>query len=422
MAVVRSPDTGLARVPRVLLSVTAKPALTVLVGHIDHLSQIGWDVHVLVGEATDGRLLPRAEVHVVPMARGRSWRRDLASYRAIRRTLDVVRPDVVVGATPKAAALTMRAARHQGVPHRVWWVWGYRHETSRHVFGRAAELDAGRTATDIVPASASLADVLRQQGFTTKLLGAGSVAGVDLDVFQPAPARCDAVGSAPPTAVFVGRLSQSKGLDHLADIWPRVLAGAPGTRLLLAGEPDPLDPADAALEHLTAMPGVEALGFVDEMADLLQRADVLVHPSRREGLPAAVLEAAACAVPAVAWNVTGSRDAVVDGITGKVVDYGDENAFAEAVLMLLHNATTRARMGLAARERVSRLFTRQRVEEQFGAFLGHLVGAQDPIDQRQQRDPATAPLEVVLTDPPGTRVPAAPRAGAVQGHGPGRRG
>ena len=420
MSVVRPSDPSGTRSPRVLFSVTARPALGVIVGHIDHLSHNGWDVHVVVGEPTDARLLPRAIVHVVPMVRGRAWRQDMASYRALRRTIAKVRPDVVVGATPKAAALTMRAARRHGVAHRVWWVWGYRHETSANVVGRAVELDAGRTATDVVPASASLADVLRGQGFDPKLLGAGSIAGIDLDVFEPAPSRGNAPSGGVPTVVFVGRLSKSKGIDHLARMWPRVVAGAPGARLLLAGEPDPLDPADAVLKQLTSTAGVQVLGFVDDVAGLLQQADVLVHPSRREGLPAVVLEAAACAVPAVVWNVTGSCDAVVDGRTGHVVPYGDEHAFADAVLSLARDATGRTNMGDEARRRVARLYTRQRVEEQFGDFLGELVHVRQPTGQLG-RGRAT-PREVVLTDPPAPHDSAVRPVGAPRGPGPVRRG
>lgn len=421
MSVVRPADASPSRSPRVLVSVTARAALGVIVGHVDHLARNGWDVHVLVGETTDVRLLPRATVHVVPMARGRSWRQDLGSYRAVCRTLSRVRPDVVVAATPKAAALTLRAARRVGVSHRVWWVWGFRHENSANVLGRVVELDAGRTATQTITASASLSGVLDRHGVRSRWLGAGSIAGVDLDVFSPASGCSGQDRRTPPTAVVVGRLSRSKGLDHLARIWPQVVARIPTARLLLAGEPDPLDPADVALAQLSRMPGVAILGYTDDVPGLLRRADVLVHPSRREGLPSVVLEAAASAVPAVVWNVTGCCDAVVDGHTGQVVDYGDESTFAASVIRLLGDADARMQMGDSARQRVERLFTRETVEADFSLFLDQLADHAVTANGSVERFAAT-PSEILLTDPAMKREPAALHAGGSPGRVPDRQG
>lgn len=389
MSVAHGANVGTGQAPRLLVSVTARAALGVLVGHIDHLCRSGWDVHVLVGEPTDARLLPRATLHVVPMARGRAWHRDLRSYRAVRSTIEMLRPDVVVGATPKAAALTLRAARSCGVPHRVWWVWGFRHEHDSRSLGRVVELDAGRSATHIVAASASLAEVLGRAGFDAHVLGAGSVAGVDLETFEPDPARVRGDNGA-PTVVFLGRVSAAKGLEHLARIWPHVMAQSPAVRLLIAGEQDPLDPAATAQRALSGMPGVEFLGYADAVPRLLQGADLLVHPSKREGFPAAVLEAAACEVPSVVWDVTGCRDAVVDRHTGRVVGSGDDPAFGEAVIGLLSDPEQCRAMGVAARHRASALFSRQRVEANFAGFLGRLAAGHQPH-------------EVILTEPVESR-------------------
>lgn len=356
--------------PRVLLSVTARPAVGVVVGHLDNLSHAGWDVHLLVGEPADHRLLPRRHLHVVPMARGRSLSDDVRSYRAIKQVIGSVRPDIVVGATPKAAALTLRAAKALHVGHRLWWVWGYRYEEAGSWLGRYAELTAGRCATHVVAASPSLAAAVARSGVQARVLGAGGIAGVDLDTFSPAT---EPETPRVPTAVFIGRLSTAKGLDHLAHIWPQVQAQVPGAQLLLAGEPDPLDRADLALARLLRTPGVLRLGYVADVPALLRRADVLVLPSRREGLPGVVLEAAASQVPAVVWDVTGSRDAVVNGESGRVVSYGDEHRYAEAVVELLADPIVRRRMGAAARRRMVELFDRRRVESDFEALLAEVL-------------------------------------------------
>jgi glycosyltransferase involved in cell wall biosynthesis len=365
-----------------------------VVGHCGTLQRGGWDVHLVTGEPLEPRLLPGVSTHVIPMQRGPAPLRDLHSWRAWRMLLKQLKPAVVVAATPKASLLALTAAKSLGVGHRVWWAWGMHSDDSSASFAsRRAEKISAASASAVVAASASLAESIRSRGYHRApiVLGSGSIAGVDLDVLQPTSAPVDS----PPTAVYVGRLSRAKGLADLHHVWRQIVAKLPTARLLVAGEPDPLDQADSALHSLAALPGVHILGWVHDISALLNSAHVLVLPSHREGLPAVVLEAAACGVPAVVWDVVGSRDAVVSGETGVVVTPGDIAGFAGSVTDLLTDTASRRVLGRAARYRVETHFDRTQVEDSFLDFLNSTVAVSIPP---RRVDKSGIPPEISLSE------------------------
>jgi glycosyltransferase involved in cell wall biosynthesis len=150
----------------------------------------------------------------------------------------------------------------------------------------------------------------------------------------------------PPEILFVGRLSAEKGIRTLVD-------ATPGLNLVVAG--------DGPLRSLVP----EALGFVphEEVQRLLARAAVVLLPSHREGLPMVLLEAMAHGRAVVATPVGGTPSLVEDGVTGLLVPAGDPKALREAVERLLADPELRQRLGKAARAKVSKLSSWERVAE-----------------------------------------------------------
>jgi len=116
--------------------------------------------------------------------------------------------------------------------------------------------------------------------------------GVDTDQLAPMPEP-----KGPLTAGFVGRLLDDKGIRTL--VAAHEILGRRGrpVRLLVAGEPDPANPASIPPEEIVswnAREGVEVLGHVADIREVWAAAHIAVLPSRREGLPKSLLEAAAC--------------------------------------------------------------------------------------------------------------------------------
>jgi glycosyltransferase involved in cell wall biosynthesis len=164
--------------------------------------------------------------------------------------------------------------------------------------------------------------------------------------------------------LFVGRLVRDKGLIELARAWHILRDGNDDLYLLLAGRTETSEPETIKImELLSKDDRVRVLGRVEDVVPVYAIADILVHPTYREGFPNSPMEASAMQVPVVVTRVTGCVDAVVDYETGILVPAKDPEALAEAIAYLLERPEERSRMGKAGRERVLRDFRPEDVWE-----------------------------------------------------------
>jgi glycosyltransferase involved in cell wall biosynthesis len=229
------------------------------------------------------------------------------------------------------------------------------------------------SATEVVACSQSVSDLFVAHNVTLvppTLLGYGGTKGVDA-------ARFRMMGEAHAFQYdigFVGRLAGDKGADQLLEVFTRILAQLPESQLGLAGGFDTADPIDPTTRiRLTESPNVTLLGHTSDVPEFLSDVRVLCFPSKREGLPNAIIEAAACGVPTVAWLVTGCADAVIDGVTGFLVPYGDIEQMTRRVHDLIVNDELRAKMSKAAATFAYDRFDSRLVEMQYTDFYRALI-------------------------------------------------
>jgi len=165
-----------------------------------------------------------------------------------------------------------------------------------------------------------------------------------------------------PVVLFVGRLHQRKGLDHLVAAMPEVLARVPDARLLIAGRGEREGQVRSMVRRLGLEGSVELLGHVPdgELPSLYGRASVLAMPSLYEGFGLVMLEAMASAVPVVAFRTGAAADLVRDGETGYLAD---PSTLGERLSRLLERPNEAAAMGRHARELVLSDFTPRRMAE-----------------------------------------------------------
>jgi glycosyltransferase involved in cell wall biosynthesis len=177
----------------------------------------------------------------------------------------------------------------------------------------------------------------------------------DLPVLAPPPEWRLPEGA--PVVAFVGRLDRQKNPLLLLRAAARVLRDAPETVFAFAGK-GPLETrCRAEADRLNISASVRWLGWQSDIRPLLATMDLLALPSCWEGMPNVILEAMACGKPAVATNVGGCAELIVEGETGFLAPPGDEAALAERILRLLRDPALRRRLGAAARERVKREFS-----------------------------------------------------------------
>ena len=177
--------------------------------------------------------------------------------------------------------------------------------------------------------------------------------GVDVTRFAPAPEP-----STPRVrAVYAGRLLWSKGIRELVVAARELRARNAPVDVVLVGSPDPENPESVPERDVQGWVGEGVIAhepWTDDVAAVWRNAHIAVLPSYREGLPKALLEAAASARPMVATDVPGCREIARDGITALCVPARDARALAGAIERLARDAALRARLGGAAREIVVR--------------------------------------------------------------------
>jgi glycosyltransferase involved in cell wall biosynthesis len=167
------------------------------------------------------------------------------------------------------------------------------------------------------------------------------------------PPAASAKRSGEPLILSLNRLVPHKRIDLLLEAWSVAQARVPG-RLVVAGGGPLLH--DLRLQA-RSIPRVDVLGRVDEVekADLLARAWVVVSTAHHEGWGMSVLEGAAFGTPGLAIDAPGIRDALVDGVTGRLVYPRDDmqipETLAQAMEALLEDQSQREAFGVAARRR-----------------------------------------------------------------------
>lgn len=194
--------------------------------------------------------------------------------------------------------------------------------------------------------------------------------GIDLDHFRPAPVRG---ASSPLTVLFAGRLDPVKRPAMLVDIALQLSKLRPGheVRFLVAGDGPEYGRLQARVRRAKLETMFVFLGMVEDMRPVYAESDVVVAPSRMEGIPLVVLEAFASERPVVCSRV-GALEEAVDAETGILVKTGPEEnrRFAMAIHSLLEDPVRRREMGAAGRRRVARMHDRTRCRLQYQEIFG----------------------------------------------------
>jgi phosphatidylinositol alpha-1,6-mannosyltransferase len=179
--------------------------------------------------------------------------------------------------------------------------------------------------------------------------------------------------------VSVGRLVPRKGQDRLIEALPRIRKRIPNVHLLLVGEGKYRNTLEKLARQGEVSDLVTFVGRVPyaHLPAYFRCGDIFAMPSRSrmaglevEGLGIVYLEASACGIAIIAGNSGGAPDAVVDGVTGIVVDGRNVNEIAAAIVRVLSDATKLSAMGAAGREWVTTGWSWEAWSQKFAALLG----------------------------------------------------
>lgn len=344
------------------------------------LSKRGWHVSVVAlsgtGEHVAGELAAEGvEFLSLEMRKGLA---DPRGWILFRRWLLCERPDIVHANLPHATWL----ARWSRLAAPVRVVLDTIHTSATGTLSRRFGYRVSSWLPDQVTAvSDSVADAY----LSARLVPANGLTvlpnGVDVEKWRPDPLLRNSLRHELGFAdefiwLAAGRLEPVKDYPTLLRAMLRVPAPA---RLVIAGE----GPLKSQLRHLGAELGlmhrIQFLGFEPDLLRWMQAADGFVLSSRWEGLPMGLLEAAACALPAVATGVAGSREIVVDGYTGILTPPANAEALAMAMNRLMKMPLKeRNAMGERARQSAVDRYDLERASSRWESLYGTLL-KQNPL-------------------------------------------
>ena len=172
-------------------------------------------------------------------------------------------------------------------------------------------------------------------------------AGVDVSKFTPTPEP-----SGPPLVVLPARLLFDKGVGEFVEAARMVKARGISARFALVGEGDPGNPASVppdVAKKWEREGTIELFGWREDMPQVIAESAVVCLPSYGEGLPKALLEAAACGRAIVTTNVPGCREVVQEGRNGLMVPPRNARALGDALAKVLSDSELRRKMGHESR-------------------------------------------------------------------------
>lgn len=311
---------------------------------------------------------------------------DLRALLATRSILRRVRPDVVHTYTSKAGVLGRIAGRLAGVPVVVHTLQGLPfyagQPRGRYALYAFFEWVAARFGDALFSEGREDAATARSLRLAPRArlhhIGSGIPAAEFDRRFAAAhrEATRRALGLSVETRAIAvpARLEPVKGHAFFLDAIGALQRETKRPFVVLfAGEGPLRAELDARAQALGLAAHVRFLGFVEDMVGLLKAADIVALPSEKEGIPRVVMEAMLAGLPVVATDVLGTREVVVNGVTGYLAPFGDPAAMAKSLAYLVERPEACRRMGVAGRERaLSRFDDRKvaaRVEDLYTALL-----------------------------------------------------
>lgn len=189
--------------------------------------------------------------------------------------------------------------------------------------------------------------------------------GVDSEIFKPLREPKAIYRNCPFRVLFIGNLTRRKGADLLV---PIIEALGPGFELRYTS-------GLRVVDQLPPSPNRVPLGRLSRagVREELWEADVLLLPSRLEGLPLVALESMACGTPVIASRASSHAEVIIHGVDGVLCTQDDLSAYVDAIKALAAEPQRLHSLAHAARARIEREFTLKRMVDEYVALFNDVI-------------------------------------------------
>ncbi|MCM1141031.1 MAG: glycosyltransferase family 4 protein [Muribaculum sp.] len=310
----------------------------------------------------------------IPMQRGISFRDFIIMPFRFRKIFKAEHFDIVQYATPNASLYASIGSKLAGVKNRVYCQWGIRYVGASGVMRwilKRLEYLTCINSTHVRPASwKNLEFAVSEKLYPKKkatVIGDGGTVGIDLNEFEierKSDYKKSVIEQFPilkdkTVFTFIGRLNTDKGIYELLEAFKQLADNNKDVALMLIGNFESNIPEQ--IQSILSMSCVIKTGYTNEVPKYLSAADVLVHPSYREGFSMVIQQAMALSIPVVTTDIPGPSEVIEDRISGILVNARDVQSLYSAMVWMHTHPDKAEEMGRNGRNRCQRLFTRERM-------------------------------------------------------------
>lgn len=313
---------------------------------------------------------------------------DIKSVWQLYRYFKKMKFDAVHSVTPKAGFATAIAAKMAGIKHRTHiftgQVWTTRTGISRWILKSIDKITATLDNHVLVDGESQRQYIIKNGVVGEKksrVLGAGSISGVNTDRFTPNGETRKQVrlelnlSDGNVVFTFMGRANKEKGVYEIFEAFNNIAESHPEAYLLFFGSDE-----DGCLNSISNYNNIvegenfHFFGRTPTPGIHLQASDVFIMPSYREGFGSSVIEASCLGIPVICSDAYGVLDAMVDDVTGLRCKVADVPTLQSAMEKLLNDAELRKRLGDAGRQRVLGNFKGCAITAEWVKFYKEILG------------------------------------------------
>jgi glycosyltransferase involved in cell wall biosynthesis len=312
---------------------------------------------------------------------------DWRAYSELVTLFRELKPDVVHTHSSKAGIVGRAAAKKAAVPVIVHTIHGMSFNRTQSWLPRTGYRILEKRAARYTDKFVTVADAMIQQAAAAGIASRDQMvtirSGLEVERFAPDESirrsvrAAWGVGDNEVVVGTVARLFENKGYEEIMAAMSCALKHVPGLRFVWIGEGAHRERYQRELDRLGLRERVIMLGLVPpgEVARLLNGFDMLVHASRWEGLPRAVVQALLTEVPAISFDNDGAPEVVLPERTGILVRLGDVDGLSEGIVRLSIDADFRRELGRNGRVHCMTEFDADRMVDQLDSLYGQLVAA-----------------------------------------------
>ncbi len=359
----------------------------------------GHEVTLITGPAIgpEGSLMERAvaggyRVEVVDqMRRAILPGKDYSTYRWLVKRLREIAPDVVHTHSSKAGIIGRYAAKKAGVPAVIHTIHGLAFTASTSAMVNRFYKFLERRAAPLTDRIVTVADAMKEQSLAAKIGRPEQYvtvySGMETAPFLNPPVAREEVrrnlGLAPDHIAVgtIARLFHMKGHEDLLEMAPRLSGQFPNLRFLWVGDGILRQQFEEQIQRMGLKDRFVFTGLVppSKIPELTNAMDIVVHPSRREGLARAIVQGQLAAKPVIAYDIDGNREGFLDGQSGYLIEPFDAGLFEKRLSELLADEKKRNEMGQKGREFAIGRFSAEKMvaglESVYADSLAHGRGA-----------------------------------------------